>query len=104
MGQAALKILLVALLSLPLAVPAAAQPDDELKQLRQEIEALKERQQAMERDMTFLKDVLRGILAAQGQGRRQPQPFQPVTLSIEGNPFKGDRNAKVTLIDFSDYQ
>ncbi|MBI2540932.1 MAG: DsbA family protein, partial [Deltaproteobacteria bacterium] len=40
------------------------------------------------------------------QPRQPPPSVQPVNLvfSIDSDPFKGSKNAKLTLIEFSDYQ
>ncbi len=84
--------------------PGASQPTDDLKAMRKDIEALKEGQKRIERDLETIKTLLRQRQAPQARGRRAPRPFQPVVLSIGGDPYKGDRNAKVTIIDFSDYQ
>jgi protein-disulfide isomerase len=84
--------------------PVASQPTDDLKAMRKDIEALKEGQKRIQRELETIKTLLRQRQAPQARGRRTPQPFQPVVLSIGDEPFKGDRNAKVTIIDFSDYQ
>lgn len=73
-----------------------AQSGDELKALQKEIEALKEGQERIQKELEAIKNFLRG--------RRAPPPFQPVVLRVDGDPVKGDTNAKLTLIDFSDYQ
>lgn len=77
--------------------PAAAQSADDLSALRQEIEALKAGQEAIQRDLEEIKDLLRGRAA-------RPSPPRDLTLSVKDDPFKGDRGAAVTLVEFSDYQ
>ncbi|MBI4483393.1 MAG: DsbA family protein [Acidobacteria bacterium] len=62
------------------------------------MEALKEGQIAIEKDLEAIKDFLRGRQAAP-----PPEP-QDVVLSFKDHPFKGDKNAKVAFIEFSDYQ
>jgi len=74
-------------------------PSDDLKAVRKEIEALKEGQAAIQKDLQEIKNLLRA----------RPVPALPaeqvgMVLSVEGAPFKGERQAKLTLIDFSDYQ
>jgi len=71
---------------------------DELKALRQEIEALRNGQAAMQKDLQEIKTLLRA--------RPSPAPAEPrdVVLRVDDSPVKGERQAKVTLIDFSDYQ
>jgi len=73
-------------------------PGDDLRAVRKEIEGLKEGQAAIQKDLQEIKTLLRTRPAA--------APAEPlnVVLSVEGAPFKGDKRAKVTLIDFSDYQ
>lgn len=105
MMQTVSRILIGMLLVLPFwSRPAAAQSEEDLRMLRQEVETLKEGQKRIEKELEVIKNVLRGMLAAQAPGREAPQPFKPVVVSVEGSPFKGDKNAKVTLVDFTDYQ
>jgi protein-disulfide isomerase len=80
------------------AQPGFAQPTDEMKNLRQEMEALKESQKAIQSDLQEIKSLLRGRLGAAAA------PPQETILNIDGAPFKGDKNAKVTLVEFTDYQ
>ena len=71
---------------------------DELKGIRKEMEVLREGQTAIQKDLQEIKNLLRARPAG------APAEPQNVVLSVEGAPFKGDERAKVTLIDFSDYQ
>lgn len=80
------------------ALPAFPQPNEELKAVRKEIESLKEGQAAIQKELREIKTLLRARPAAATVG------LQNVVLSVEGAPFKGDKGAKLTLIDFSDYQ
>jgi len=86
--------ILITLLS---AQPGSAQTSDELKGLKKEIETLKEGQKAIQRDLQEIKNVLRarGLL-----DEVPPNLF----IDISGRPFKGDKNAKLTLMEFSEYQ
>ena len=79
--------------------PVLPQTSDELKALRKEIEGLKEGQTTIQKELQEIKTLLRTRPTA-----APPAEPQNVVLSVEGAPFKGDRLAKVTLIDFSDYQ
>jgi len=75
-------------------VSAQQQSTDELKK---EIEALKESLKAIQKDLQDIKTLL--------QSRQAPSaPPQNVVLDLGDNPFKGERTAKLTLIEFSDYQ
>jgi len=73
-------------------------PSEELKAVRKEIDALREGQTAIQKDLQEIKNLLRARPAA------VPAEPQNIVLSVEGAPFKGDKLAKLTLIDFSDYQ
>lgn len=83
------------------------QPSEELKDLksqieflRREIEGLRGRQITIQKEFEEIKKLLR-----ERQVLPQPQPQQKeVFLSVEDAFFKGDKNAKLTLIEFSDYQ
>jgi len=76
---------------------AVTQPQDELKALRKEIEDLKKNQAKLQRELDTIKNAIRGR-------RRAPAPFKPVVLRVGDDPFKGKENARLTLVDFSDYQ
>ena len=78
--------------------PGLTQTSDELKTIRQDIEALKKGQAANQRELQEIKGLLRARPAA--------SPGEPVNvvLDIADAPFKGEKGAKLTLIDFSDYQ
>jgi protein-disulfide isomerase len=67
----------------------------EIASLRKEIDALKTRQQALEQQVGQL-------LAAINQAR-DPQP-QQAAISIANAPSRGRSDAKVTMIEFSDFQ
>ena len=62
------------------------------------MQSLKEGQAAIQKELQEIKTLLRARPAA------APADPQNVVLSVEGAPFKGDKRAKVTLVDFSDYQ
>jgi protein-disulfide isomerase len=87
---------LVGLVAL-VASPAFAQARDEVQALRREVEALKEGQAAILNELRELRRLLQARPAA-----RPPEPRIAV-LSIDGAPFLGDPQAKVVLIEFSDY-
>ena len=80
--------------------PAFTQPVDELKALREDLETLREGQTAIQKDLQEIKSLLRARPTAAA-----PAPLpQEVVLSLDGAPVKGDKTAKVTLVDFTDYQ
>lgn len=71
---------------------------EELKSLRKDVETIKESQAAIQKAIEEIK-----VLARARQGR---QPLQPgeIVLSMDDDPVKGDRNARLVLVEFSDYQ
>jgi protein-disulfide isomerase len=73
----------------------SAQTADE--QLKKDIEALKEGQQAIQKDLAEVKRLLQTRPAA-----ADALPTDPI--AIASKPFKGSGTAKVALIEFSDYQ
>ncbi len=82
-----------AALALVPARPAAAQSGDEIQEMRRDIQQLREGQKAIQQRL----DDLAALLAK----REQPEGM---VLSIEGAPFLGDKDAKVTVIEFFDFQ
>jgi len=73
-----------------------AQSAEELKALKKEVEALKESQRAIEKDLQLIKSLL--------FGRREAAPFREAVINLEKAPYLGEKNAKVTLVEFTDYQ
>ncbi len=75
--------------------PAAAQSTDELKALRQDIDAIK-------KDLQEIKDLLRARPAPQLV--RPAAPPQDLALDLDGAPVKGAATARVVMLEYSDYQ
>lgn len=73
-----------------------AQTSKELKALKNEVKALKEGQTAIQKDLQEIKKLL--------QAKQAPAEFKEAVINVEGAPFKGDKNAKLALLEFSDYQ
>jgi type II secretory pathway component PulM len=73
-------------------------PSDDLRAVRKEIEALREGQAAIQKELQEIKNLLRARPAV------PPAEPQNIVLSVADAPFKGEKSAKLTLIDFSDYQ
>jgi hypothetical protein len=73
------------------------QPSDELKNLKKEIETLKAGQKAIQKDLQEIKNVLR----ARGLIEEDPQNL---FIDLSGKPFKGDKDAKLILMEFSEYE
>jgi len=88
-------------LTVLLSTPLRAQQDpirQELKALQKQMDELRETQKAMQKELQEIKAFLQGSAA--------PSSLPPanLTVSVDDNPFKGDKSAKLTLIEFSDYQ
>ncbi len=64
------------------------------------MKALKEGQTAIQKDLQEIKNLLR-TQQAQPQG---PSPFKEAVVSIAAGHVKGDKDAKLVMIDFSEYQ
>ncbi len=88
----------LAVLTLFSAHPGLAQTSEELKTLGKEIEALKEGQKAIEKDLRELKTLLHAGRVA------PPSELENVVLSVEGAWAKGEKTAGLTVIEFMDYQ
>ncbi len=89
------------ILTVLLSTPLRAQQDpmrQELNALQKQMDDLRETQKSVQKDLQEIKAFL--------QGRAAPSNLPPtnLTVSVDDNPFKGDKNAKLTLIEFSDYQ
>ena len=89
-----LGLALACLLSASLALAQQQSPDD----LKKDIEALKDGQKAIQKDLQEIKTLL------QSRPAGAPPPSQNVVLELGKSPFKGERKAKLTLVEFSDYQ
>ncbi|MEE8348224.1 MAG: hypothetical protein V3R94_01540 [Acidobacteriota bacterium] len=87
------------------AIPVAAQEasSDDVNQLRKEIETLKEGQKSIQKDLQEIKSLLRPRQAPAPAPTPTVAPAQFV-LDVGENPFKGEPSAKLTLVEFTDYQ
>ena len=90
-----LGLVLACFLAAPLA--RAQQQPPPTDDLKKDIEALKEGQKAIQKDLQEIKTLLQ-------RPAGPPPPPQNVVLDLEKKPFKGERKAKLTLVEFSDYQ
>jgi protein-disulfide isomerase len=76
---------------------ACAQPKP-TEDLQKQIDALKAEMKAVQKDLQEIKALLAPLKAPQGA---QPQT---VVLDPGDRPFKGARTARLTLVEFTDYQ
>ena len=99
--------IVVTIISMKMSSPAiASSGKDEMIELRKEIQTLKEGLNSVTNDLAEIKKLLRS------DARTSPalpthlkkKPFEPRDVMITGAAVMGDANAKVTLIEYSDYQ
>jgi Tfp pilus assembly protein PilN len=86
------------LLVLLVGAPALAQDDADL---RKEIDALKAGQQNIQRQLAEIKKLLQ---QRQAPPKRKGPVVKDVVFDISNGQVKGDAGAKLTLIEFTDYQ
>ena len=85
--------------------PGFSQTPEEMKALKEEMKAIKEGQRAIQKDLQDIKGLLVPKPAAPAAPAVPAAPeFKETVLSIEGKPFMGSNEAKLTLIEFFDFQ
>jgi hypothetical protein len=82
--------------------PAFAQSNLEYQVLQKEIESLKQGQVELKRDLQEIKKLVQGIKRAPAGGGGAE--FKEAMINIKGAPIRGDKKAKLVLLEFSDYQ
>jgi protein-disulfide isomerase len=82
---------------------AAAPSPSEIGALRQEIEQLKKGQQNIEATLQNIERLLQASATA-ARGGPPANPAVGMTVNVAGKPTRGDKNAKLTLIEFTDYE
>jgi hypothetical protein len=87
-------LLLVFLIGAPMLQAQQSSIDD----LKKEIQSLSETVKAMQKDLQEIKALLSNAKAAPAA------PSPRILLDTGNNPARGERTAKLTLIEFSDYQ
>ncbi len=75
------------------------QGPDDLKALRDEVQALKAGQAAIQKELETIKN----LLTKQAQPQA-PAPFKEAILAIDSGYVKGDKRAKLVFMEFSEYQ
>jgi protein-disulfide isomerase len=82
------------------AASAFPQSEDEVKGIRRDLDAVRDSLKVIQNELETIKKLLQQRPA----GAAQPQAFKEATISIDGAPVLGEKTAKVTLVEFSDYQ
>jgi hypothetical protein len=85
--------------------PAFSQTAEDFKARQKEIDALKVGQAGLQKDIQDLKQIVEPKPAAAPKPVAAPAPeIRDAIINIKGAPIKGDKNAKLVFIEFSDYQ
>lgn len=96
-------LLTVGILALGLSQPcggqATAASSDDIQALREDIRRLQTGQQAIQRELQAIKD----LLSARAK-RASPVRDISVTFAVNDLPAKGQEDARLTLVEFTDYQ
>lgn len=92
---AGLLVLMCSAPSVGLTQPA----NTELQKLREDIQAIKEGQKAISNDLQEIKK----LLSTRGEDRSPVRDVSTV-LNVVNIPFKGNKQAMLTLVEFTDYQ
>ncbi len=79
--------------------PVVAQTNLEYQLLQKDMESLKQGQAGLKKDIEELKKLIQASRQAPAAGE-----FKEAIIDIKGAPIKGDKNAKLVLMEFSDYQ
>ena len=99
MGDAIVKSLLIAGALIGLSASMAlGQSAEDLASIRRDINALKEGQAAVLRELQQIKTLL------SQPGGRAAAPQQEAVVSLRNGASKGSKDARVTLVEFTDYQ
>ena len=80
------------------------QSSNDLIELKQELSELRARQIGIEKSLQLIKDMLQSKqapTAPQGLGSTLDSP---IIVNLEGGASRGSNNAKVTVVEFTDYQ
>jgi protein-disulfide isomerase len=77
-------------------------PQDE-KTVRQEIDALKEGQQQILKELQEIRKILQAMQESAASSET-PKPPASVALNPSGENFRGDKNARLAIIEYSDFQ
>jgi protein-disulfide isomerase len=77
-------------------------PQDEVAALRREVQALREQQAQMQKELAAIKNFLQSLLQPRAQAGEMPG-IVGVSIPTAGEPALGSATAKVTVMEVSDY-
>ena len=83
-----------------LAPAALPQTAEDFKSLRRDLDAIRDSQKVIQNELEAIKKLLERGAAAPSA----PAAFKEAVLNIDGSPTMGNKDAKVTIVEFSDYQ
>ncbi len=69
-----------------------------------QLSSVKKQLADQERKVASLVEEIKGIKQKGSKRKRRPEPEREVVVAFDDDPVKGDSNAPVTIIEFSDYQ
>jgi protein-disulfide isomerase len=102
--RAALAVLTVIVACSSLSGRDARAQESETESLRKRVQSLELRQRQLEAEVQELKRLLGARQATPPPATAPGAPVPAQAMSIAGAPFKGNRNAPLTVIEFSDYE
>ena len=83
--------------------PALAKSGKDLEALQKEVEAIRQGQEQIQKDLDEIKKLLQKPTRAAPSAPKK-SVFTPTDIQLGDVPYRGDYDAPVTLIEFSDYQ
>ncbi len=94
------------LLALTMSFPGAAMAlQEEEPDLRKQIEELKKGQDEIRKELADIKRLLQASAARAAAPAAPAAPdVRNLVLDVGNNPFRGEATAKLTLVEFTDYQ
>jgi protein-disulfide isomerase len=99
MSPGVVKIVLVAVFMVLAAAPPSSAQSPDITKLQADITTLRKDLDTVQRELQEIKSLLR-----ERRGTAAPGEPLNVVLSVGDSPFKGASDARVTLVEFTDYQ
>lgn len=78
--------------------------EEMLRALTAEMAELRKGQQGIRRELLQIRQEIKNSAKAAPAARRPSVDLSKVTLSVEGEPRKGDADTRLVLMEFFDYQ